>query len=89
MVQTIDLSRGRITTAEAAKRSGLSSTYLAQLARTGKIEGFQLGREWFLYIDSFEQFLATPRKSGPKGPRKKYNPDEHETQKAPPGEEAL
>ena len=76
MAQDIDLSRDRITTAEAAKRSGLNSIYLAQLARTGKIEGFQLGREWFLYTDSFEQFLATPRKSGPKGPRKKPTSDE-------------
>jgi hypothetical protein len=35
------------------------------------IDGFQLGREWFIYTDSLEKFLATPRKSGPKGPRKK------------------
>jgi excisionase family DNA binding protein len=89
MVQNIDLSRNRITTAEAAKRSGLSSIYLAQLARNGKIEGFQLGREWFLYTDAFEQFLATPRKSGPKGPRKKSKSDEpktDETHETPPTE---
>ena len=70
MPQNIDLSREHIMTAEAAKRSGLSSIYIAQLAREGKIEGFQMGREWFIYTDSFEKFLAHPRKSGPKGPRK-------------------
>jgi excisionase family DNA binding protein len=71
MPQNIDLSREHITTAEAAKRSALSNIYIAQLARQGKIEGFQMGREWFIYADSFENFLARPRKSGPKGPRKK------------------
>jgi excisionase family DNA binding protein len=71
MPQSVDLNREHITTAEAAKRSDLSSIYLAQLARQGKLEGFQLGRDWFIYTDSLEKFLATPRKSGPKGPRKK------------------
>jgi excisionase family DNA binding protein len=71
MQQSIDLNRAHLTTAEAAKRSDLSPIYLAQLARQGKLEGFQLGREWFIYADSLESFLAKPRKSGPKGPRKK------------------
>ena len=70
MPQSIDLNREYITTSEAAKRSNLSSIYLAQLARQEKLEGFQLGREWFIYTDSLERFLATPRKPGPRGPRK-------------------
>ena len=45
--------------------------YLTQLLRKGTLEGFQLAREWLIYTDSLEQFLATPRKSGPKGPMKK------------------
>jgi excisionase family DNA binding protein len=71
MLKNIDLNREHIPTSEAAKRANLSSIYLTQLLRKEKIEGFQMGREWFIYTDSLEKFLATPRKSGPKGPRKK------------------
>ena len=67
----LDPNREYITTTQAAKRSGLSNIYLARLLREGKLEGFQLAREWVVYTDSLENFLATPRKSGPKGPRKK------------------
>ena len=71
MLKDADLSREYITTSEAAKRSGLSNIYLAQLLRQGKLEGFRVAREWLIYTDSLETFLKTPRKSGPKGPRKK------------------
>ena len=71
MLKNIDTNRAYITTSEAAKRSGLSNVYLTQLLRKGKLEGIQLVREWLIYTDSLEQFLATPRKSGPKGPRKR------------------
>ncbi len=71
MLKDIDTSRDYITTAEAARRSGLSTVYLTQLLRKGTLEGVQVVREWLIYTDSLEKFLATPRKSGPKGPRKK------------------
>jgi hypothetical protein len=67
----LDPNREYITTSQAAKRAELSNIYLARLLREGKLEGFQLAREWVVYVDSLEKFLATPRKSGPKGPRKK------------------
>ncbi len=70
MTKTIDTNRPYITTPEAAERSGLSKAYLTLLLRKGILEGFQLSRDWLIYSDSLEQFLATPRKSGPKGPRK-------------------
>ncbi len=65
--------RAYITTPEAAERSGLTKNYLALLLRKGRLEGFRVGqaREWFIYTDSFEAFLASKRKSGPKGPRNK------------------
>ena len=69
--EKINLDREYIPTPQAAQRSGLSRVYLTQLLRKGSLEGFQLAREWFVYTDSLEKFLATPRKSGPKGPRKK------------------
>ena len=71
MLKDADLNREYITTSEAAKRSGLSNIYLAQLLRQGKLEGFRVAREWLIYVDSLDKFLAMPRKSGPKGPRKK------------------
>jgi excisionase family DNA binding protein len=64
-------NREYITTPQAAKRSELSKNYIATLLRRGKLEGFQLGRDWFVYTDSLEKFLKTSRKPGPKGPRKK------------------
>jgi hypothetical protein len=70
MLKNIDTGREYITTPEAARRSGLTRIYLAQLLRKGTLEGFQLSREWFVYSDSLEKFLATPRKPGPRGPRK-------------------
>jgi excisionase family DNA binding protein len=71
VLKKIDPDRDYITTPQAAQRAGLSRVYLTQLLRKGTLQGFQLAREWFIYTDSLEKFLATPRKSGPKGPRKK------------------
>ena len=71
MASTIDINRQFISTPEAAERSGLSKAYLTLLLRKGTLEGFQLSRDWLIYTDSLEKFLKTPRKSGPKGPRKK------------------
>ena len=71
LLKNIETDRECLTTAQAVERSGLSKTYLASLLRNGKLEGFQLSRDWFIYTDSLEKFLAAPRKSGPKGPMKK------------------
>jgi hypothetical protein len=71
MLDNVETHRPYITTPQAAKRSGLSKNYLATLLRKGKLEGFQLARDWFVYTDSLERFLAANRKPGPKGPRKK------------------
>jgi excisionase family DNA binding protein len=72
MVDEIDTKRTYLTTPQAAQRTGFSKTYLTQLLRKGVLEGFRLGRDWLIYTDSLERFLATDRKPGPKGPRKKY-----------------
>jgi hypothetical protein len=78
MQKNIDPSREYITTSQAAKQSGFSSIYLARLLREGKLEGFQLVREWIVYVDSLEKYLATTHKPGPKGPRTKRQADEHQ-----------
>ena len=73
MTNTIDTNRPYMTTPEAAEHSGLSKAYITLLLRKGTLQGFQLSRDWLVYTDSLESFLTTPRKSGPKGPRKKSN----------------
>ena len=75
-----ETSRMCLTTSQAAKRSELSSVYLTQLLRKGTVEGFKLGREWFTYADSLDQFLSRDRKSGPKGPYKSEDKDEQASQ---------
>jgi excisionase family DNA binding protein len=70
MADQIKIEREYMTTPEAARLSGLSKNYLATLLRRGKLEGFRLARDWLIYTDSLEAFLATTRKPGPKGPRK-------------------
>ncbi len=63
--------RSYLTTPQAAEQTGFSKTYLTRLLRNGTLEGFRLGRDWLIYTDSLERYLAVPHKPGPKGPRKK------------------
>ena|SRR5216684_6273667 len=63
-------NRECLTSSQARQHSDLSSVYLAQLLRKGTLEGFKIDREWFIYTDSLEHFLAKNRKPGPRGPRK-------------------
>jgi excisionase family DNA binding protein len=58
--------RTLISTSEACRRSGLTPGYLSLVARRGQIEAIRVGNYWLLYEDSFERFLAQPRKPGPK-----------------------
>jgi len=65
----MEQDRPYLTTPQAATRSGFTPSYIAHLLRENKLEGFRLAREWFIYTDSLDAFLAKPRKPGPKGPR--------------------
>jgi hypothetical protein len=66
------VSRRELSTAEASRLSGLSLNQITHLLRQGKLEGRRFGqRIWIVYADSLEHYLATPHKSGPKGPRAK------------------
>jgi len=70
-VEKPDTPRRELSTQEASQISGLSLNHLAYLLRQGKLEGRRFGqRMWMIYADSLERYLATPHKSGPKGPRK-------------------
>lgn len=61
--------RPYLTTAQAIQRSGFTRSYIAYLLRNHKVEGFRVARDWLVYTDSLETFLASTRKPGPKGPR--------------------
>ncbi|WP_201373198.1 excisionase family DNA-binding protein [Ktedonobacter robiniae] len=70
MSQRIGGDRILITTQEASVVSGFSREYIQRLLRKGQVEGFKTGHDWLVYEDSLKVFLATPRRTGPKGPRK-------------------
>ena len=78
MLKNIDTSRDCLSTPQAAQRAQVSRLHIARLLRDKKLEGFQLGREWFVYVDSLESYLASPRKTGPK--KKKPTDEGTETQ---------
>jgi hypothetical protein len=67
----IDTSRPHLAVAQAVEQTGLTRSYFAYLLREKKLDGFRYPgtKEWFIYVDSLESFLASPRKPGPKGPR--------------------
>ena len=71
--------RSYITTPQAAAQTGFSKTYLTRLLRNGTLEGFRLGRDWLIYTDSLDRYLAVPHKPGPKGSRKKPAEDQSST----------
>lgn len=77
MLKDIDVNRNYLSTPQAAQRANLSRLHIARLLRNKKLEGFQFGREWFVYVDSLENYLASPRKTGPKGPIMKKSIDEN------------
>ena len=69
-IDTHSNTREELSTDEAVQRSGLSRNQITNLLRQGKLEGHNFGgRYWIVYADSLERYLASPRKSGPKGPR--------------------
>ncbi len=77
MLKNIDSNREYIPTPEASRRSGLSMSHLTRLLKSGALDGFQIGRDWLVYVDSLDEYAATPHKPGPKGPIKnKREPQE-------------
>jgi excisionase family DNA binding protein len=77
MLKDVDTNRECIPTPEASRRSGLSKSHLTRLLKSGALEGFQLGRDWLVYTDSLEKYMATPHKPGPKGPIKQVSQAKH------------
>ena len=71
MSQQIRSDRVLLSTSGATEKSGLSRVHIQRLLRNGQLEGVKLGHDWLVFEDSLLVYLAHPRKTGPKGPRKK------------------
>ncbi len=74
MPHRISSDRVLLSTAEASSIAHLGREYIQRLLRQGRLEGIKLGHDWLVYEDSLQRFLAQPRKTGPKGPRKQSPP---------------
>ena len=58
-----------LTTAEAARRLGITARAVSLLCRRGKIAGSKLGRDWFVSAESVKAYAAQPKSKGGR-PRK-------------------
>ena len=79
----------RWTVKEAALRSGLSTSMLARLLKTGRIQGEKVKTQfievWYVDADSLAAYPASRQKPGPKpGIRRKQEIPEGETEAIPP-----
>ena len=71
MLQHVYGQRVLLTTSEAMHISGLSREHIQRLLREQHLEGIKRGHDWFVFEDALKVYIAQPRKTGPKGPRKK------------------
>ena len=55
-----------ITTTEAVRRYGRSSSHYRSLAAEGIVKARKLSRDWLLDRRSLEAWLSVPRRRGPK-----------------------
>ena len=60
----IDQAQDLISLTEAAKRYGLTSTYLRQLAIKGRLKARKIGRNWITTPGDVEDYINTRQKIG-------------------------
>lgn len=58
--------RKLLSTSEAHNRSGLSRDHIGLMIRRGQISAMKVGNYWFIYEESLNSYLDSPRKPGPK-----------------------
>ena len=49
-----------ITTAEAARRLGVTRQTMATYLRSGRVRGIKLGKDWRIPVQEFERLLQAP-----------------------------
>ncbi len=64
--ETPEHFREEISTVAAAERYNLTPSYVARLARTQVIRARKFGRDWIVDEEALREYLARPRKPGPK-----------------------
>jgi excisionase family DNA binding protein len=55
-----------MSVAAASQLSGFTPSFLRRLLRQGKLPGVKIGRDWFTSEEAVREYLATPRRPGPK-----------------------
>ena len=58
--------REEISTVAAAEKYHLTPSYVARLARTRVVRARKFGRDWIVDEAALRDYLAQPRKTGPK-----------------------
>ncbi len=58
-----------ISTVTAAEKYHLTPSYVARLARTHVVRARKFGRDWIVDEAALRDYLAKPRKTGPKPKR--------------------
>ena len=64
--ETPEHFREEISTVAAAEKYSLTPSYVARLARTQVIRARKFGRDWIVDEEALREYLAHPRKPGPK-----------------------
>jgi hypothetical protein len=64
-----------ISTVAAAAKYHLTPSYIARLARGHVIHARKFGRDWIIDEASLKEYLAQPRKPGPKPEKGSKQPD--------------
>jgi excisionase family DNA binding protein len=49
-----------MTTAEAARRLGVSRQTMGTYLRTGRVRGIKLGKDWRIPVQEFERLMQAP-----------------------------
>ena len=49
-----------ITTAEAAKRLGVTRQTMGAYLRSGRVRGIKLGKDWRIPVQEFERLMQSP-----------------------------
>lgn len=65
-VTPIEQFQEEISTVAAAEKYHLTPSYIARLARTHVIRARKFGRDWIIDEAALRDYLAQPRKTGPK-----------------------
>jgi excisionase family DNA binding protein len=54
-----EVFKGFISTREAGDRVGMHRSHIRRLLETEKIKGVKIGRDWFVDVESLQQYAAT------------------------------